>query len=233
MTKNKSYVVAFNRSISKEENDWNGGVWKNVAELKLDAIRPESIRPYPSVSAKVLYDAKYIYVFYKIRDYNLRCTYKKFLDPVHLDSCIEFFAMPEAAIGYCNFEFNCRGVLDGAYIEDWTRTPDGFVKAKRLNLKDKETIKIFTTAPEFKEEEISGEFLWYFQCKIPFKLFEKYIGRVVFPENEIWKANFYKCGDKTKTPHWCSWNKTRKLNFHDPECFGELIFAAKDIDYTT
>jgi hypothetical protein len=231
MPRNKSYVVTFNRRIAKDETDWNSGVWKNVEELKIDCIRTESIPPYPIVSAKVLYDAKYIYVFYKVLEHNLRCTCKKFLDPVHLDSCVEFFAMPEAASGYCNFEFNCRGILDGAYIEDWTRTPGGFGKAKRLNQRDNEAIKIFTSAPEFKEDEISGEILWFFQCKIPFKLFEKYIGRVVFPENEIWKVNFYKCGDKTKTPHWCSWNKTRKLNFHDPECFGNLVFAPKDTDY--
>ncbi len=233
MPKNKSYVVAFKSRIAKDDYNWDGGVWKDVEELRLDAIRPESIPPFPAVRAKVIYDAKNIYVFYKVFDYNLRCTCKKFLEPVHLDSCIEFFAMPEAATGYCNFEFNCRGVLDGAYIEDWTRTPYGFVKAKKLTSKDKEAIKVFSTAPEFKEEEISGEFTWYFQCKIPFKLFEKYIGRVVFPENEIWKTNFYKCGDKTKTPHWCSWNKTRKLNFHDPAIFGELIFSAKDIEYKT
>ncbi len=39
-------------------------------------------------------------------------------------------------------------------------------------------------------------------------------------------ANFYKCGDKLRTPHFLSWNKIEieKPDFHRPDFFGELHF---------
>jgi len=40
------------------------------------------------------------------------------------------------------------------------------------------------------------------------------------------RANFYKCGDKLKNPHFLSWNPVRisKPDFHRPEFFGSLEF---------
>ncbi|MDD3966848.1 MAG: carbohydrate-binding family 9-like protein [Candidatus Marinimicrobia bacterium] len=39
-----------------------------------------------------------------------------------------------------------------------------------------------------------------------------------------WRANFYKCGDKTSHPHWGSWQALDILIFHQPESFGILEF---------
>jgi len=40
------------------------------------------------------------------------------------------------------------------------------------------------------------------------------------------KANFYKCGDNMKTPHYLSWNPigTERPNFHTPDYFGTIVF---------
>jgi hypothetical protein len=41
-----------------------------------------------------------------------------------------------------------------------------------------------------------------------------------------WRANFYKCGDKTSHPHWLTWSVVDKPepDFHRPEFFGILEF---------
>ena len=41
------------------------------------------------------------------------------------------------------------------------------------------------------------------------------------------RANFYKCGDKTVTPHYLAWNPihTPAPAFHRPQDFGRLIFG--------
>jgi hypothetical protein len=40
------------------------------------------------------------------------------------------------------------------------------------------------------------------------------------------RANFYKCGDKTKRAHFLSWNPIdiAKPDFHRPDFFGEITF---------
>jgi hypothetical protein len=40
------------------------------------------------------------------------------------------------------------------------------------------------------------------------------------------RANFFKCGEKTKQPHYLAWNniETPEPDFHQPEWFGKLNF---------
>jgi hypothetical protein len=39
------------------------------------------------------------------------------------------------------------------------------------------------------------------------------------------RANFYKCADNTRIPHYVSWNpiEVASPDFHRPEFFGELL----------
>jgi len=56
-------------------------------------------------------------------------------------------------------------------------------------------------------------------------LFETFVGPLGAPSGQIWRANFYKCADESSHPHWGSWADIgERLDFHQPECFGEIIF---------
>ena len=222
------YTIGYKKKIPNDANDWNDAIWKTIDELHLLSVRRESVPPYPAVSVKLLYDENNIYLFYKVHDFHLKCTQSNFLDPVHYDSCVEFFVQPECSAGYFNFEFNCAGVLNGSYIEDWAITPSSFAKVTKLNTTDRDVIQYYSSVPGLVETERAEATVWYFKFSLPFRLIEKYIGRKISPEYELWKGNFYKCGDKTSHPHWCSWAKLKELNFHDPECFGKLVFAKKN-----
>jgi hypothetical protein len=52
----------------------------------------------------------------------------------------------------------------------------------------------------------------------------RYTGPFSVAAGEVWRANFYKCGDETSQPHWAAWHPVEALNFHLPQCFGQLRF---------
>jgi hypothetical protein len=61
---------------------------------------------------------------------------------------------------------------------------------------------------------------------LPFSILEKYMKVDLPMPGKKWRANFYKCGDKTSHPHWLTWAPVEfpKPNFHLPGFFGMLIF---------
>ena len=73
-------------------------------------------------------------------------------------------------------------------------------------------------------EEKDGMFEWGVELSIPLDLiFREH--KPVFPQALL--ANFYKCADKTKKPHFLSWQPISlpKPNFHCPAFFGEIVIV--------
>ncbi|NLC14527.1 MAG: hypothetical protein GX768_10865, partial [Chloroflexi bacterium] len=50
-------------------------------------------------------------------------------------------------------------------------------------------------------------------------------GQCTFEPGHKIRANFYKCGDHTQTPHWGMWNPVTIRDFHSPQYFGDLIMG--------
>ena len=72
------------------------------------------------------------------------------------------------------------------------------------------------------EQEIVEPLEWEIEYSIPFSVLEKYM-EVEKPKKGVqWRANFYKCADKTSHPHWLTWDLVNhpKPKFHLPEFFG-------------
>ena len=144
----------------------------------------------------------------------LRAIYSNDQDPVHEDSCVEFFCMPAGADKYTNFEFNCIGTCSAS-----TRKS----RFEEVVLFSKEELLTIKRAPSIGRRafnEMEGSFEWELTVEIPFKL----IG--IDPANLPTKllGNFYKCADGTDSMHFVTWSpvKTEKPDFHCPEYFGEL-----------
>lgn len=220
----KSYDVVRAASEPAINGGWNDGEWANANIVDVDVIRAESSDHHPEVKAKLLYDDKGIYGLYRVKDRYVRSVNIKFQGPVCKDSCVEFFFKPHAGKGYFNLECNCGGAFLCYYIEDHTRTPNGFAKREALTPDDAVAIKIFHSMPEVVEPEIKEPTEWYVGFFFPFSLVEKYSGALGGMTGRQWTANFYKCGDATSHPHWISWNPVSALNFHLPECFGAINF---------
>ena len=98
--------------------------------------------------------------------------------------------------------------------------------SKPLEDQKLDNIEIATSLPSLIENEIVEPTSWTLEYKLPISILGKYTN-VAKPAPGIkWKANFYKCGDKTSHPHWLTWSFVDKPNpnFHSPSFFGVLAF---------
>lgn len=157
-----------------------------------------------------------IFIRYSVQGSMLRAIYSNDQDPVHEDSCVEFFCMPVGADKYANFEFNCIGTCSASKRKGRNEEVIPF------SVEELQTIKRFPSIGRRAFNEMEGMFEWELTVEIPFKLIG--IDPKKIPEKML--ANFYKCADGTDSMHFLSWNpiKTDKPDFHRPEFFGELIF---------
>ena len=83
-----------------------------------------------------------------------------------------------------------------------------------------------STLPRVIEPEIDGPVDWQLAFFIPTALLEKFVGPIGPLAGQEWRANLYKCGDRTSHPHWASWSPVDALNFHLPHCFGTPALRA-------
>ncbi len=221
----KKYKVIFAKQPPEMDSLWDGAVWKNMPALDISCYRPESGLHRPETQAKLLYDRECIYGIFRVNDQHVRSVHTGFQSEVFKDSCVEFFVQPKATGGYFNFEFNCGGALLASYITDPTRIAGKVREFIALTPEDDLQIKRYHNLPRIVEPEITGPIVWFLGFSIPFAILGKYAGTLDAVSGQVWRANFYKCGNDTSLPHWGSWSPLRELNFHLPENFGEIHFA--------
>ena len=129
-------------------------------------------------------------------------------DPVFKDSCMEVFLncypeLPE--YGYLNLEINASGA---------SRCRFGVDREHRYYLAEKGL-----TRPEITVTKT--EAYWEIHTVITEHLIEGLYERPCsFAPGHKMRGNFYKCGEEVPSPHWSSWVEMRRLDFHDPVCFG-------------
>jgi hypothetical protein len=171
----------------------------------------------PETKFKIGYSDNEIFLKYYVREDCIKAEMSLSNQKVYEDSCVEFFVSPGVDGVYYNFEFNCIGIcLLGIGTGRANRTladPDIISKIRRL--------PSMGTMP-FGEKR--GDFSWTLTIAIPFGIFIPHDVKDL--KNKVFKANFYKCGDKLSSPHYLTWNpvKTDKPDFHQPMFFGELRF---------
>ncbi|HNX27653.1 MAG TPA: carbohydrate-binding family 9-like protein, partial [Phycisphaerae bacterium] len=207
---------------------WDGAYWKDVKAVKVDNFHVRSTSHRPVILCKATHSGDQIHIFFKVDDNYVRSVNTRMQDPVSRDSSVEFFVMPPNPTGaYFNFEINAGGTLYLSYVEDPSRKPLGpLAKFTLVDEKWLPELHIKHSMPTVVEPEIQQPTTWTIQFSAPVALFEEYmdkkLGRL---GGQTWRANFYKCGDKTSHPHWASWTEIgSELNFHLPERFGTIIF---------
>jgi hypothetical protein len=173
----------------------------------------------PDVHAgfSIRHDESSIYLYYQVKEPQVRAVNMDFNSPVWEDSCVEFFLAFGGDDGYYNFEINAIGTVLGAF---------GIDRNKRFHLADSLLSQIKTT-PSLKREPIENldqTSSWSMQLIIPIRVF--HFTKLKTLTGVDAKANFYKCGDKLKKPHFLSWQPvlTSKPDFHSPKYFGQIYF---------
>lgn len=217
-----SYMVKKASGMVDLSNDWNAGQWKHANILELQNYMGNKPEHFPKTQAKLLYDDENLYVFFRVEDQYIRAVADRIHGRVCRDSCVEFFFTPDAELAdiYFNLETNCGGTMLFRY-NDKNNSVEKYV-----DLEDCKKIKIYHSQPEIISEEVVESVTWTLSYKLPFEVIAKY-SKMTKPQTGVtWKANFYKCADKTSHPHWLTWSfiDNPTPNFHLPQFFGELKF---------
>jgi hypothetical protein len=208
------------------EESWDSPGWQAAEEARIDHFHAASSTHRPLVRAKLMYDAANLYLRFRVEDRYVVAKHTEFQDPVWRDSCVEFFAQPRESGGYFNFEINCGGAWLSYYIEDPTRTADGFAKFTRLSGEHGRQIRISHSLPSLVVPEREEPVEWHIGCMIPLEVLEAYTGSLGPLAGQTWRGNFFKCADDSSHPHWASWAPIgEELNFHQPKYFAPLRFA--------
>ena len=203
-----------------------GQEWENANILKIDNFRPEGSDARPEAVCRVLYDASGLYLRYSVKDRWVKCVAKNYQESVCEDSCVEFFVEPVPEKGYLNFELNACGVMLLYHVIDWTEVGDAYADYYAVPEYANKAVKRYPTLnAEDVKEEITDPCNWELGVYIPFEVLKKEFGTMEDPvSGTVWRGNFYTCADGTSHPRWAAWSPVNKLNFHLPECFGEIIF---------
>jgi len=178
---------------------------------KIDKINWEAYSYNPSVSFYLAHNNLDLFILYKVSEENIRARYVKDNDAVWEDSCVEAFFSKNINEGYFNVEVNCIGTALVGF---------GHGRDNRVHLGDDQMKKIKRASSLGKEiigkENVNGE--WWLQLSIPLEILGVEKGQTI-------SANFYKCGDECKVPHFLSWQpiSTPQPDFHQPAFFAELI----------
>lgn len=148
-----------------------------------------------------------------VKESNPKRVMTEHFQPVHLDSCVEWFVnfFPETSSSYFNFEVNANGVMNVAFRKNRQ-------EFRTMTVEDVELLGIKATIEET---------CWCVEYEIPFALIEKYFTGFRRKDKIEVLTNFYKCGDETLYPHYGVWKKidTPEPDFHRPEYFGKLLFS--------
>ena len=176
-----------------------------------------------ATTARLLYDEKALYVQYRCKDRHISCEHAELNSSVCRDSCVELFASiePERAPDYFNLETNACGTMLMGF-------GPGREGRNRIRQETASRIRIVTSVPGPTKEESPDDDGWWLAASVPFEALAEFTGRPVRPRaGTVWRGNLYRCGGKTDDQYAC-WNPidAPAPDFHRPESFGELRFAA-------
>lgn len=204
------------------DTTWDSAPWNDIPVLTL--TRHMGPRPdhFPRTQAKLIFDDDAVFVMFRVEDQYVRAVAEHHQDNVFEDSCVEFFFTPGTDIlrGYFNLEMNCSGIM--LFHFQTEREKNRIVIPKQ----DCEEIFCVHSLPRIAEPEIQEPVTWTVFYRVPICLLEKYT-KVISPAPGVqWRANFFKCGDRTSHPHWLTWALADipRPDFHRPEFFGVLEF---------
>ena len=215
----KTYTVNKTNAQELHEVDFS-----NAVRGQIEEVRVESSDHHPKTQFSLLHDTQNLYLRFDVDDQYVKAIQTGFHSSVCKDSCVEFFVCPKADKGYFNFEINAGGTLLLYYFDSCAKTKGGLEKFTPVTDDLCRKIEISSSLPHIIDPEITTPIKWNLSLKIPLSMMEVYTGKLSCEPGSLWRGNFYKCADATSHPHWISWSPVKELNFHIPECFGELQF---------
>lgn len=188
---------------------------EGVTFRPIDNVNWEAWPYKPQAEFRMAHTGDTLLLHFRVTEGSVRARYGEDNGSVWTDSCVEFFSIPGGDDIYYNLECNCIGtVLLGA----------GQGRKGREHAPAEALDKVMRWASLGRDpfEEQVGERTWEVALTVPAATFFKH--RLTSFDGLTVRANFYKCGDELRTPHFLSWApiRTEQPDFHRPEFFGTL-----------
>ena len=140
---------------------------------------------------------------------------------IYRDSCMEFFFSPDPdrPDWFANIEMNPNGYLYLAY---------GPEDSNHRNLFTSDAFGHFDLEVQDPPRRFNGEY-WDLVCVVPAAYVRQFAPDFQIKEGGRLRANFFKCGDGTKHPHYGCWSEiipdSAAPDFYRTEYFGEIEFV--------
>ena len=222
-SENSKYTYEVQQTVESPEinSDWNKEIWKSTKSIPINNFMGKKPSHFPKTAVKLRYDKDHIYVIFSVDDNYIKAVETETHGRVWEDSCVEFFFTPGTDTErYFNFEANCKGVFLFNYHLN-NNAINGSV-----SLEDCKKITITPSLSRSVEQESTIPETWTLEYSIPIEILSKYMEVDQPKPDATWRANFYKCADKSSHPHWLTWAPIDypQPKFHLPEFFGELNF---------
>ena len=178
----------------------------------IDVVNWDTFSYKPEVSFTMAYGEDALYLKFFVVEKAVRAVNDQPNGSVWEDSCCEFFCDFDGK-GYYNLETNCIGTQ----LLGWGSNDRQHADVAVIN-----SIKKQSSLGAEPFDVKTGEFNYEIVMAIPASAF--YAHQLSFKKGMCFRANFYKCGDKTPDVHFLSWNpiEVEQPNFHLPEFFGEV-----------
>lgn len=191
--------------------------WGEVPFGKIDFYQWESEKPYrPHCSFQLCFvKKKGIFLRMQTDETNIRAVCKGRDENCWEDSCMEFFFKPFSHRSeYLNFEMTAGS----AYLSAMGSGRENRIFLKELTKKEP-TVKA----------EISNDG-WSVELFVPCELIDEAFGEHFHASKGEYRGNFFKCGDKTATPHFGSFSPMGENppGFHNPSLFAKILVKERD-----
>ncbi len=187
---------------------------KESVQGTIDQVNwPGQFPHQPEASFRTGYTKDALFLSFNVHEDAIRAVETEPNGNVWEDSCCEFFCSFDDT-GYYNIETNCIATQ----LLGW----NGKSEKQRASSEQINNIPKISTLGSQPLESQAGDFSYQLTMMIPVSSFFRH--QIQMEKGMTFRANFYKCGDKTPKPHFVSWNpiKIHNPDFHRPEFFGKM-----------
>ncbi len=218
-----SYIIRKTDVSPAPADRFDSAVWSRAEVMTLPNRYLGKVPEHgftPGVRCRFLHGNGYIFGRYRVEDQYILIRAEKDQESVCLDACVEFFIRPAGNVRYFNFEFSAGGAM---LLYNCTDLRNGVYSP--IPLEDCAKVVRYSTLPRKVDPEETKPVVWEYFFAIPVDFFVRYADQVKSDlSGQTWTGNITKCADHCSHPCWLSWQALPRLDFHQPECFGQLVF---------
>ena len=190
--------------------------WRAVPAAPMGHYRWNQDRRGPKAQVQAAYDEQGLHLLFMAWEQPVRAEIRQQGGMVYTDSCMEFFfqPFPQEDDRYFNIEVNPLGImLVGLGVE---RT--GRFEAAQPPLAGMRVTTTVTDPATYRAP------VWAVAYTLPFSLLADHFGRRRLGSGDVFRGNFYKCGEHTPQPHWGMYREVDapSPDFHRPEFFAPM-----------